>query len=270
MAKTCANCATGYERGAAGRCRRCYEHRRKYGAEWRQKPPNVRACSSCGELASIEAFGRCKLCYVYWKKHGTERPARFVERLALARLGRKRCRVCRAEKRLSQFHRNQVDCKPCQLDASRRYKAERRAVPQQRHCTECGRPFLASVRKPANCFCSRRCKNRAWKRSNPAARKIIDVRRRMRKRAAYVADVSRSEIFERDQWVCRICRGPVDRSLPPRHPLAASLDHIIPLAKGGTHEPANVQLAHQRCNAAKRDGRRVRVACVPTEASQTV
>jgi hypothetical protein len=32
------------------------------------------------------------------------------------------------------------------------------------------------------------------------------------------------------------------------------MDHVIPLAKGGTHEPANVRCAHFLCNALKGDG----------------
>jgi 5-methylcytosine-specific restriction endonuclease McrA len=34
--------------------------------------------------------------------------------------------------------------------------------------------------------------------------------------------------------------------------MAATLDHIIPIAQGGTHEPRNVQLAHFSCNVRKR------------------
>jgi 5-methylcytosine-specific restriction endonuclease McrA len=29
------------------------------------------------------------------------------------------------------------------------------------------------------------------------------------------------------------------------------LDHIVPLARGGTHEPRNVQVSHARCNNRK-------------------
>jgi 5-methylcytosine-specific restriction endonuclease McrA len=29
------------------------------------------------------------------------------------------------------------------------------------------------------------------------------------------------------------------------------MDHIVPFAAGGTHEPANVQLAHRVCNSRK-------------------
>jgi 5-methylcytosine-specific restriction endonuclease McrA len=57
------------------------------------------------------------------------------------------------------------------------------------------------------------------------------------------------DIYDRDRWVCGICNGKVDKRLKYPHPMSASLDHIIPLAKGGTHTRDNVQLAHLVCNS---------------------
>jgi hypothetical protein len=61
------------------------------------------------------------------------------------------------------------------------------------------------------------------------------------------------EIFERDGWVCQLCKDPVDRSLAYPNPRSASLDHVLPIAKGGGHTRENAQLAHLGCNARKRD-----------------
>lgn len=54
------------------------------------------------------------------------------------------------------------------------------------------------------------------------------------------------------QEVCAICGQPVDKSLRSPHPMSASVDHIIPIAKGG-HPSAldNLQLAHRSCNRLK-------------------
>lgn len=54
------------------------------------------------------------------------------------------------------------------------------------------------------------------------------------------------------QEVCAICGQPVDKSLRSPHPMSASVDHIIPIAKGG-HPAAldNLQLAHRFCNRQK-------------------
>jgi 5-methylcytosine-specific restriction endonuclease McrA len=59
------------------------------------------------------------------------------------------------------------------------------------------------------------------------------------------------EIYERDGWVCQLCFDPVDPEARWGDPWYASLDHIIPLSRGGPHARANVQLAHQRCNRRK-------------------
>ena len=56
------------------------------------------------------------------------------------------------------------------------------------------------------------------------------------------------------QTVCGICGQPVDFSYKYPHPLSPSVDHIIPIAKGG-HPSAldNLQLAHRWCNRQKSD-----------------
>lgn len=80
-----------------------------------------------------------------------------------------------------------------------------------------------------------------------------DHRRRARLRDAFVERVVRRKIFERDRWRCHICNKPTRRTAVVPHPLAPTLDHLIPLADGGTHEPANVRTAHYRCNSIKGD-----------------
>jgi hypothetical protein len=65
-----------------------------------------------------------------------------------------------------------------------------------------------------------------------------------------------TEIAERDGWRCQLCRKPVNRRKRWPDPLSASIDHIVPITKGGTDVRANVQLAHLRCNISK--GNRVR------------
>ncbi|WP_261949456.1 HNH endonuclease [Rhodococcus sp. T9N] len=61
------------------------------------------------------------------------------------------------------------------------------------------------------------------------------------------------KIFERDRWQCHICNTRVKRDMVVPHPLAPTIDHLIPLAAGGTHEPANVATAHFLCNSRKGD-----------------
>jgi len=50
---------------------------------------------------------------------------------------------------------------------------------------------------------------------------------------------------------CHICNKAVKRDAVVPHPLAPTIDHVIPLAVGGTHEPLNCRCAHYICNARK-------------------
>lgn len=113
-------------------------------------------------------------------------------------------------------------------------------------CRRCGNPFTAEWQNPTpECqpaYCSRKCGDSDMK-----------DRRNARKRGAYVAPVYRAQIFARDKWVCQLCGRKVKRGAVAPHPLAPSLDHILPISKGGTHEPANAQLAHFGCNSLKGD-----------------
>lgn len=60
------------------------------------------------------------------------------------------------------------------------------------------------------------------------------------------------KIIYGSQSVCAICGRPVDFDRKFPDPWSATLDHIIPIAKGG--DPAdisNLQLAHLQCNRMK-------------------
>lgn len=59
------------------------------------------------------------------------------------------------------------------------------------------------------------------------------------------------QVVARDGVDCRWCGLPVDFTKAFPHPWSRSLDHIVPLARGGRHELANVQLMHFSCNSSK-------------------
>ncbi len=56
------------------------------------------------------------------------------------------------------------------------------------------------------------------------------------------------------QTVCALCGKPVDFSLKYPNPLAPSIDHIVPINRGGhPSDISNLQLAHWTCNRQKAD-----------------
>lgn len=81
-----------------------------------------------------------------------------------------------------------------------------------------------------------------------AALKKSSQKRRARKKGSITKDFSNKDIFERDNYVCSICALPIDKSLTHPNPNSITLEHILPLSKGGSHSPENVTCAHWICN----------------------
>jgi 5-methylcytosine-specific restriction endonuclease McrA len=81
-----------------------------------------------------------------------------------------------------------------------------------------------------------------------AARKALKLRRTRAQRATQIQPVALIHVAERDGWRCAICAGVVTRA-------TWSLDHVIPLSKGGPHTYSNVVLAHRSCNSSRGAGR---------------
>lgn len=121
-----------------------------------------------------------------------------------------------------------------------------------RPCKECEALFAPAYGNHARLFCSLACGRRWAKRV--ARKKRGSGRHRPRARRAGVAyePVDRIKVFERDGWRCQICGCATPRAwMGSTRKQAPELDHRIPLALGGGHTWANVQLACRRCNAAK-------------------
>ena len=111
-------------------------------------------------------------------------------------------------------------------------------------CRVCGTAFVSQYREIT---CSEECTGAYHK--NRSREKC--ARRRALKRTALVEKISPALVFERDGWKCHICKQRIRRTYEYPHPKSATLDHIIPLSLGGTHEYANVAAAHFICNSRK-------------------
>lgn len=113
-------------------------------------------------------------------------------------------------------------------------------------CRACGSPFVS---QHADITCSAEC--RAAHQHSRLRTK--GHRHRARQRDAFVADVDSAEVFKRDGYRCHLCRKKTDPTQRAPHPQSPTIDHVIPLAKGGTHEPLNCRTACFLCNCTKRD-----------------
>lgn len=157
--------------------------------------------------------------------------------------------------------RFQITCVVCQAivetaDGQQRYcslecRRIRRRVRGLRVCRYCEVPFVPTHARHFSC--STRC-NRAQHYRENRDRYVSQAReRKAHVRHVRVETFTGLEIFERDGWVCGICREPVDAELVAPSLMRRSLDHVIPIARGGLHSRANVQLAHLLCNLRKND-----------------
>ena len=68
----------------------------------------------------------------------------------------------------------------------------------------------------------------------------------------FVDAPTRRAIYERDNWTCQLCYEPIDPEAT-EHAKRASLDHVVPQSRGGSHEPSNLRMACVGCNARRRD-----------------
>ncbi|MFE5790615.1 HNH endonuclease [Rhodococcus erythropolis] len=100
-------------------------------------------------------------------------------------------------------------------------------------------------------YTRRTCSPQCATAHKAAVRREAEHRRRARKRNAYVANVTRRTVYERDRWKCHLCGKAINRKATAPHPKSPTIDHVIPLASGGTHEPLNCRAAHFLCNSLK-------------------
>ena len=131
---------------------------------------------------------------------------------------------------------------------------EQRIKELTRNCEECGKEFYDP--NPVPLTCSRRCSRR---RRNRLQR--LYMNERYNDDNLIDTDITLKKLYNRDEGVCYICNkecnyddvtitGEGHYIVGETYP---SIDHVIPIAKGGKHSWNNVKLAHHRCNTLKRD-----------------
>ena len=205
------------------RCDWCY-------AEFKYRYESTRFCTNpCAKQSLGEGrsepirWRQCERCH-QWRTHRVKHDCPIPPPPPK----RRPCATCGEDITAGRFYRY---CSQHCSDVA--YGKDRQAV-YFIDCHWCGSVFAS--RQDAASYCSNPCR-----RSSEASRPRIGKR-------------IRQAVYERDRWICQLCRRKVGKSFPPGHPRSASIDHIIPYSLGGTEEPANLQLAHQSCNSSKQAG----------------
>lgn len=191
-----------------------------------QSRPARSVCSACG-TPSVRKFcsNRCKWAGARRAPCATcGSPTGY--RASDPNAGVARCTQCH------QTSKPEPKCKHGRGNAVTQWTCQRCGV-------ECSRP---PTRGQEPRFCGTQCEQAA-----------AAERRRARLIDAFIEDVPRHKVFEADGYRCHICRRLTDRTKKVPHPLAPTVDHLLPLAKGGKHERSNCRTACFRCNCTKQD-----------------
>lgn len=168
---------------------------------------------------------------------------------------------------------NSLKCPECaRRKTERREQAlaeEREAKAKERHekklasftgdtrpfkvCVVCGGLFFGG--SGSQICCSPECSK---KHLNAYMNRRKD--KRIKREQIIDRDIDIHKLFTRDKGVCHICGGLCDWNdykdtgkgiiVGGTYP---SIDHVVPISKGGLHSWSNVKLAHVICNTRKRD-----------------
>ena len=94
-----------------------------------------------------------------------------------------------------------------------------------------------------------RCQQCQKRRKNRSSSVRLKIRRGKAK--CIVTKASVREVFDSSFGYCQLCAEPIDWSRQWPHRRSMSVDHIIPLSKGGNDQIGNLQAAHLGCNSSR-------------------
>lgn len=283
MKVTCSlpSCTKQWDSRGRGRPRLyCTEQCKEIGrAQPRRPRPSAtgrlrRRCAECGTERPVskrckpEGQYRCNPCRRASREIRAQQQEAAVERSRL-----RNCLHCSAP--FNRTTRYRQHCDACTAAQVWRCKRQRSARPQRKYlvrpprprvrtsgrtwvsgqCPICRTWFIGNDRRHTGC--SRECMTETRRRTSARCnreskrRRGQDHRGRARHYGVEYEPVNRYKVYARDGWRCGICRLKVDRRLTAPHPMSASLDHIVPMSRGGNHTYQNTQCAHWRCNVLK-------------------
>lgn len=235
-------------------CKDCLRYRKQH-PRIIQKPLFVisKVCKGCQIEKPLEAFDIHKACKSDGRRakckecRHTEHKQTYNPRktpLPLAINGGKVCRVCKTEKPLNQFGKDKrasdglgTQCKACVHYREQILNHDRTLARTRAHWEKSGKKY--------------RVQHEKWRKANQLKCNQLSRKRVARQRAATIGKVNYKNVLERDGYWCHICEKAIDPTIKGPRPDALSFDHVIPLARGGSHTEDNLKPAHKTCNSRK-------------------
>lgn len=233
------------------------------GKEYKPDPVNFNRQKFCSQYCKSHCRSRrddlvyqCKACLKDFHPKSAERKT-FCSRECAYSYGTFHKQAKKIKKKLELLSHKCKCCgkmsltvhcsRECELKSLRndsKLKWESSRILKTLQCKYCNKVFRSSNKKK---FCSKVCLKKFYH---------IQYHHNYKHRLRHVTvkqAFKRLDIAARDGWICGLCHKKINKRIKAGNPKSMVIDHIIPLAKGGTHEPKNVQIAHAQCNWLKRD-----------------
>ncbi len=227
------------------------------------QPIDLKTCSRCGASKPRADFNRrarsadglqpkCRTCESVRKrelrKMTPDERAEATRRRTWSG-DSKRCSRCHCDLSLDSFRPTtdgsrggkSAACRQCekQWHAEHYQRVREKHLARAKEWYEANREGVAATRA-------------AWWRDNAdrasEVRRECNARRRARLMGARVGPIDLDALPFND---CSLCGDPIEADLRWPHPMSKSVDHVIPLARGGAHVQDNLQWTHLRCNLSK-------------------
>lgn len=234
-------------------CRHEYNKDRRRRYYWQGEPPDIktaRECPVCGTLFHARRNGK-----TYCSQACKDKRAR------LKRIQPRTCAIC--GKTFVSIRPRLCCSQECEkIRTKEKEKKRRETMPAIietedmviRTCVMCGVQFF-DVETSTRKTCSHDC-SVEYEKAQTKVRKD----KRLNKGNIVDTNITLKQLFNRDGGRCWLCGERCKWSdkktrkngiIPgPTYP---SIDHVIPLARGGLHAWDNVRLAHLECNMRKND-----------------
>jgi 5-methylcytosine-specific restriction endonuclease McrA len=239
----------------------------EYIKRFNEKFPNFEYVSGY-ETYDSKIKVKCKICGHIQERHANNKDYMKCDNcVELDRLERVKAKEIEKDNRVRKENKyTETVCAVCgksflRKGNSQKYcsdecvkKANSKRAMHTKICKECGREFETDHDKTL--YCSSTCSNRYRRKRNALSK---DKRLSLNGKIDY--SISLKKLYKRDKGICYICGKQCnlkDIEITEEGYYIAgedypSIDHVIPIAKGGKHSWNNIKLAHRCCNAVKGD-----------------
>lgn len=240
--RTCIGCGEAFTAARAlyctPSCRTRSKRKRQEARHGKRDRSRIAQCLACGVDFRSVRNGKCSQGWTVCCSHECRGKLITVRAEAMqpivVRVLRGKCERC--GRPYQKGHATRRYCSGCEG-----YQWQ----PTERQCLVCGVAFMAGKWQRV---CGPDCEAQLKK----THRRTAKAKRRAVTRGRAAESIDPLRVFERDGWRCHLCGCRTPRRLRGScEPNAPELDHVVPLALGGTHTWANVACSCRACNNAK-------------------